>query len=99
MNSFNHYSYGAIVEWLYRYAAGLNPVESEPGFKRIRIQPMRHSQPPCRLRRAEAVRVAALLQPLAQPGVQSSQLLGAQYSAHKYNPCFSIYISTVSGSR
>jgi len=43
MNSFNHYAYGAIVEWLYRYVAGINPVESAPGFKKILIRPMVNS--------------------------------------------------------
>lgn len=37
MNSMNHYSYGAIVEWLVSYAAGLQP--SEPGFARATIAP------------------------------------------------------------
>ncbi len=40
MNSFNHYAYGAIGEWLYRAAAGINPDESEPGFKRIHLRPL-----------------------------------------------------------
>ena len=37
MNSMNHYSYGAIVEWLLSYAAGLQP--AEPGFARATIAP------------------------------------------------------------
>lgn len=40
MNSLNHYSYGSIVEWLYRHAAGITPIESEPGFRKTRIAPM-----------------------------------------------------------
>jgi len=40
MNSLNHYAYGAIVEWMYRYMAGIQPVESAPGFKRMRIHPL-----------------------------------------------------------
>ncbi|MEW9053763.1 MAG: family 78 glycoside hydrolase catalytic domain [Neobacillus sp.] len=39
MNSFNHYAYGAIGEWMYRVVAGLDMDESVPGYKRIRIQP------------------------------------------------------------
>ncbi|WP_199619420.1 family 78 glycoside hydrolase catalytic domain [Paenibacillus alkalitolerans] len=39
MNSFNHYAYGAIGEWLYRYVAGIAPDESEPGFKIVHIKP------------------------------------------------------------
>lgn len=38
MNSFNHYSYGAIAEWMFRYMAGLNQVE--PGFRRVHIAPI-----------------------------------------------------------
>jgi alpha-L-rhamnosidase len=39
MNSFNHYAYGAIGDWLYRYVAGLNPDEQQPGYKHIIIRP------------------------------------------------------------
>lgn len=39
MNSFNHYAYGAIGEWLYRYVAGIGTDEAEPGFKVTRIKP------------------------------------------------------------
>lgn len=37
MNSFNHYSLGAIGDWLYRSAVGIR--EAEPGFKSIVIRP------------------------------------------------------------
>ncbi|ULT59852.1 glycoside hydrolase family 78 protein [Neobacillus drentensis] len=39
MNSFNHYAYGAIGDWMYRVVAGLDMDETEPAYKRIRIQP------------------------------------------------------------
>jgi alpha-L-rhamnosidase len=39
MNSFNHYSYGSIGEWLYQYIAGLNPCESQPGYKHFVLSP------------------------------------------------------------
>ncbi len=39
MNSFNHYSYGAIGDWMYRVMAGLDTDESEPGYKHIIIKP------------------------------------------------------------
>jgi len=39
MNSLNHYSYGSIVEWMYRNAAGIQPLESAPGFRRFRLRP------------------------------------------------------------
>jgi alpha-L-rhamnosidase len=37
--SFNHYAFGAIGDWLYRHVAGLQPDESQPGFKRILLAP------------------------------------------------------------
>jgi alpha-L-rhamnosidase len=39
MNSFNHYSYGSIMEWVYRNSAGIQPVEDHPGFRRARLVP------------------------------------------------------------
>ncbi|NIK74970.1 alpha-L-rhamnosidase [Paenibacillus castaneae] len=39
MNSFNHYAYGAIGDWLYRSVAGIDTEECEPGYKRIVIKP------------------------------------------------------------
>ena len=39
MNSFNHYANGAILEWMYRHMAGLQPIEAAPGFQRIRYAP------------------------------------------------------------
>jgi alpha-L-rhamnosidase len=39
MNSFNHYAYGAIGDWLYRVIAGLDIDERQPGYKHIIIQP------------------------------------------------------------
>jgi alpha-L-rhamnosidase len=39
MNSFNHYAYGAIGEWMYRVVAGLEIDPSEPGYKHVLVQP------------------------------------------------------------
>ncbi|MDR2274583.1 MAG: glycoside hydrolase family 78 protein [Sphingobacterium sp.] len=39
MNSYNHYAYGAIGDWMYRTIAGINSVASEPGYKSIVIAP------------------------------------------------------------
>jgi alpha-L-rhamnosidase len=42
MNSFNHYAYGSIVEWMYRDMCGLNPSAGDDmvtGFRRARIAP------------------------------------------------------------
>ncbi len=44
MNSLNHYAFGAVVEWLYRYACGINPVEHAPGFKHALIRPLVNDQ-------------------------------------------------------
>ena len=37
MNSFNHYAYGAVVEWMYRFMAGIETLE--PGFKTFKLCP------------------------------------------------------------
>ncbi len=39
MNSFNHYAYGAVGEWMYRVMAGLDIDEAAPGYKHILIAP------------------------------------------------------------
>lgn len=39
MNSYNHYAYGAVGEWLYRYAAGVDTVSTDPGFHTIYLHP------------------------------------------------------------
>ena len=38
MNSFNHYAFGAVGEWLYESVAGLRPVE--PGYARVAVAPV-----------------------------------------------------------
>lgn len=39
MNSFNHYAYGAVVEWMYKYMLGIVVDEEKPGFKHIILKP------------------------------------------------------------
>ena len=39
MNSFNHYAYGAIGEWLYRTVAGLDIDPDAPGYKHLLLRP------------------------------------------------------------
>jgi alpha-L-rhamnosidase len=39
MNSFNHYAYGAVAEWLYRDVAGIESEFADPGFHRIHLHP------------------------------------------------------------
>lgn len=37
MNSFNHYAFGSVGDWMWKTIVGINP--ETPGFERIRIQP------------------------------------------------------------
>jgi alpha-L-rhamnosidase len=39
MNSFNHYAYGAVGDWLYRKVAGIDMDPAVPGFKSIIVKP------------------------------------------------------------
>jgi alpha-L-rhamnosidase len=39
MNSFNHYAYGAIGQWMYETVAGLVPDPAKPGYQHFFIQP------------------------------------------------------------
>ncbi|MEM9984599.1 MAG: family 78 glycoside hydrolase catalytic domain, partial [Bacteroidota bacterium] len=39
MNSFNHYAYGAIGEWLYTHVAGLGIDPGQPGYQHILLHP------------------------------------------------------------
>jgi alpha-L-rhamnosidase len=39
MNSYNHYAFGSVVAWVYRYAAGIDTTPDAPGFKEIIIHP------------------------------------------------------------
>ena len=40
MNSFNHYSFGAVGAWMYNYSIGIQRDELSPGFKHFFLQPM-----------------------------------------------------------
>jgi len=39
MNSFNHYAYGAIGDWMYRVMTGVDTYTDGPGYKHIKIMP------------------------------------------------------------
>ena len=39
MNSFSHYSFGAVGGWMVNYSLGIQRDENEPGFKRFILQP------------------------------------------------------------
>ncbi len=49
MNSYNHYAYGSVADWVFGVACGIQP--AEPGFARARIAPL----PDPRLNSLEAV--------------------------------------------
>lgn len=40
MNSYNHYAYGCVLDWIYGVAAGIQTVEAHPGFERVVIKPI-----------------------------------------------------------
>ncbi|MBO4935613.1 MAG: family 78 glycoside hydrolase catalytic domain [Alistipes sp.] len=40
MNSFNHYAYGCVCEWIWETAAGISSDISAPGFKHIVMKPV-----------------------------------------------------------
>jgi alpha-L-rhamnosidase len=39
MNSFNHYSFGAVGAWMYNYSLGIDRDENSPGFKHFVLHP------------------------------------------------------------
>ena len=39
MNSFNHYAYGSVIDWLYEKAAGIRHDEAHPGYAQVVIEP------------------------------------------------------------
>jgi alpha-L-rhamnosidase len=39
MNSFNHYAYGAVGEWLYQVVAGIDIDSSAPGYEHLHMSP------------------------------------------------------------
>jgi alpha-L-rhamnosidase len=40
MNSYNHYAYGAVCQWLFEGVAGIAPDAAKPGFARVIIDPV-----------------------------------------------------------
>jgi alpha-L-rhamnosidase len=39
MNSYNHYAFGSVMAWVYRYAAGIDTAPDSPGFKEVVVYP------------------------------------------------------------
>lgn len=40
MNSYNHYAYGSVADWVFEKAAGICLLEEAPGFSKVKIEPM-----------------------------------------------------------
>ena len=40
MNSYNHYAYGAVCQWLFEGVAGVAPVAEHPGFDEVTLNPL-----------------------------------------------------------
>lgn len=40
MNSYNHYAYGSVADWVYGKAAGIQVLEEAPGYEKVRIAPL-----------------------------------------------------------
>ncbi len=40
MNSFNHYAYGCVCEWIWETAAGISSDSADPGFRHIIMSPV-----------------------------------------------------------
>ena len=83
MNSFNHYAYGAIGEWMYTTVGGID--FAEPGFRTIRFAPVpggditwaraslatRHGEAAIEWRRADADATALELKLLVPPNTRA----------------------------
>ena len=39
MNSFNHYAFGSVADWVYEFACGIKPLDTKPAFEEIIIEP------------------------------------------------------------
>jgi alpha-L-rhamnosidase len=39
MNSFNHYAFGSVLEWIWRTVLGINPDPDYPGYQHVIIHP------------------------------------------------------------
>lgn len=40
MNSYNHYAYGAVADWIYRFAAGVDTTPNGAGFHTVALHPV-----------------------------------------------------------
>ena len=40
MNSFNHYAYGSVADWIYSVAGGIRRIPEFPGYEKVKIAPV-----------------------------------------------------------
>ena len=40
MNSFNHYAYGSVADWIYSVAGGIQRIPEFPGYEKVKIAPV-----------------------------------------------------------
>ena len=45
MNSYNHYAYGAVADWIFEQAAGIQHAEDKPGFEELIYAPHPDNRP------------------------------------------------------
>jgi alpha-L-rhamnosidase len=49
MNSFNHYAYGAVAEWMFGSMAGIRPDPARPGFEHFILAPKPDNRTPAQI--------------------------------------------------
>ncbi len=49
MNSFNHYAYGSVQEWMYRHVAGIEVDPGAYGFERVILRPTPDTRTPAEI--------------------------------------------------
>ncbi|PWI13821.1 alpha-L-rhamnosidase [Streptomyces sp. Act143] len=72
MNSFNHYSYGAIMEWMYESMAGIAKDAAHPGFRHFFLRP--HLDPTGRITRVTGSHRSPYGEIVSQWAVEGSEL-------------------------
>jgi alpha-L-rhamnosidase len=72
MNSFNHYSYGAIMEWMYESMAGIAKDPAHPGFRHFFLRP--HLDPTGRITRVTGSHLSPYGEIVSQWAVREGEL-------------------------
>ncbi|HEV7277815.1 MAG TPA: family 78 glycoside hydrolase catalytic domain [Devosiaceae bacterium] len=91
MNSYNHYAYGAVCQWLFESVAGFRPDPEQPAFKHILFEPTiipalspvaaRHDSAAGRIEAAWTVEGDRVTYDITVPeGAKGTLLLAPQYT-------------------